>query len=160
MTFSTLLFNRVIITCRKKFKAIGAKLNGWWRFLWKLNTAYLGLYLKLYKLYKLYKSNPIQICFVLLLLCNEFVLGCCICTCTLYVFVFVLYMYLYLYLRYICICICPGGPKSPYLGAQRAPIWGPKGPPFGGQKGPHLVAKGHQPSTGARSLAPIGGQTF
>ena len=83
--------------CRKKFKAIGAKLNGWRQFSWKLNTAYLGLYLKLYKLYKLYKSNPIQICFILLLLRNEFVLGCCICTCTLYVFVFVLYMYLYLY---------------------------------------------------------------
>ena len=94
-------------------------------------------YLKSYKLYKLYKSNPIQICFVLLLLCNKFVLGCCICTCTLYVFVFVLYMYLYLYLHYICICICPGGPK-----------------------GPHLVAEGHQPSAGARSLAPLGGQIF
>ena len=88
-----------------------------------------------------YLSKPIEICFglllLLLLLRNEFVLGCCICTCTLYVFVFVLYMYLYLYLRYICICICPGGPK-----------------------GPHLVAEGHQPSAGARSLAPIGGQTF
>ena len=36
---------------------------------------------------------------------------------------------------HIYICICPGGPK-----------------------GPHLVAKGQQPSTGARSLAPVGGQ--
>merc|ERR1712215_409199 len=26
--------------------------------------------------------------------------------------------------------------------------------------GPHLVAKGHQPFAGARSLAPVGGQTF
>ena len=29
--------------------------------------------------------------------------------------------------------------------------------PNGGPKGPHLVAKGHQPSTGAGSLAPVGG---
>ena len=33
-------------------------------------------------------------------------------------------------------------------------------PPNGGPKGPQLVAEGHQPSAGARSLAPIGGWTF
>ena len=32
--------------------------------------------------------------------------------------------------------------------------------PNGGPKGPQLVAEGHQPSAGARSLAPIGGWTF
>ena len=32
--------------------------------------------------------------------------------------------------------------------------------PNGGPKCPHLVAEGHQPSAGARSLAPVGGQTF
>ena len=31
--------------------------------------------------------------------------------------------------------------------------------PNGGPKGPHMVAEGHQPSAGARFLAPIGGQT-
>ena len=31
---------------------------------------------------------------------------------------------------------------------------------YGGQKGPHLVAEGHQPSAGVRSLAHIGGQIF
>ena len=47
------------------------------------------------------------------------------------VFVFALLSYLF----------CPGDPKDSQ----------------GGLKGPHLVAKGCQPSTGARSLAPIGG---
>ena len=32
--------------------------------------------------------------------------------------------------------------------------------PNGGPKGPRLVAEGQQPSAGARSLAPVGGQTF
>ena len=58
------------------------------------------------------------------------------------VFVLAPYMYLYLCyilsvfvnaLYYICICFCPGGPK-----------------------GPHLVAEGHQPSTGARIKAGAG----
>ena len=36
------------------------------------------------------------------------------------------------------------------MGTLRLPIWGPKGP--------QLVAEGHQPSAGARSLAPVGGK--
>ena len=37
-------------------------------------------------------------------------------------------------------------------GDPSATKWGPENP--------HLVAEGHQPSAGARSLAPVGGQTF
>ena len=60
----------------------------------------------------------------------------CICICAIYVLIFVFALYMYFYLSR-----------------------GPAGPP-GGPKGPHLVAEGHQPSAGARSLAPVGGQIF
>ena len=60
----------------------------------------------------------------------------CICICAIYVLIFVYALYMYFYLSR-----------------------GPAGPP-GGPKGPHLVAEGHQPSAGARSLAPVGGQNF
>ena len=81
----------------------------------------------------MFRTTPERICPRLLYL---FLDHNCISICAIYVLVFVFALLLYLFLSR-----------------------GPGGPP-GGPKGPHLVAEGHQPSAGARSLAPIGGQTF